>query len=256
MIRGRTHAEPQENQDRWLLTYADMITLLTIFFLLLYSMSVMNRNKFTAVASAFRTSFNANKEVYESAPGVLLGATSGSSRALVENSTQNMSNLRQYVEENKMRDRVRVQYDSRGVVISLLADDMLFARGSAEVQPSSQAILGKIAGVLKSVSNTVQIEGHTCDLAVKTPLYPSNWELSSARAGAVVRTLAERFGLAPSRFQATGFADSKPIVPNISEENRAKNRRVDIVILKTQEQQEADWIRRAEIQRILASPSS
>ena len=236
--------------DRWLLTYADMITLLTIFFLMLYSMSVMNKGKFNALATSIQ------KETQPTTPKVSLLSPAGNSP--FPNSAQNyedsMRKLREFVEQHNLRDRVRVSQESRGVVISLLSDDMLFTRGSATLHPSCAPVMERVSHILQTVENPVQVEGHTCDLPMRSPLFPSNWELSTARAGAVLREFTERYGIVPNRFRAAGYAQTRPLVSNTDETNRAKNRRVDIVILKTEEQREADVLRRAELRRVLIPP--
>lgn len=250
MIRPEIQPSKPEQMDRWLLTYADMITLLTIFFLMLYSMSVMNKGKFNALATSVQ-SLNAL-----SAPKAPSVTTSGT--GILTNSGQNyeesMQNLSQFVEQHNMKDRVRVAQESRGVVISILSDNMMFERGSATLQAQGIPIVAKVSEILKTVQNPIQVEGHTCDIPIHTPLFPSNWELSTARAGAVLREFTERYGIAQNRFQASGYADTHPLEPNKDERSRVRNRRVDIVIMKTEEQREADVLRRAELRRILIPP--
>jgi chemotaxis protein MotB len=253
MRRPRYHfAETTHNQDRWLLTYADMITLLTAFFLMLYSMSVMSKGKFSQLAISVRTSFS--------------GSPSGGDRALPDarasvnqlglsayeyrNYTRAMQNLTQYVEQSRLTGSVSTRSDERGLVISLVADNMVFDRGKADIRAAGAPILQQVAQVLKSTPNRVAIEGHTCDLPIHTPQFPSNWELSSARAGTLLRYFTGEIGLPPDRFMAAGYADTRPLVRNDSETNRARNRRVDIVILKTEARREADLALHAEVRRI------
>ncbi len=255
MTRAKHHPEHHENLERWLLTYADMITLLTAFFLMLYSMSVMSKGKFTALATSVRSGFG----------GIMQGGTSilngGGAHTLhpgilpdgtYQQYEEAMRSLRSYVEQHHLKGKVSTRDDQRGVVISLVSDDMLFARGKAELSPASDAVLTRVTRILKTVPNNVEIEGHTCDLPIHTALFPSNWELSSARAGSVLRYFTEKQNLPERRFVAAGYADTHPLVPNISESNRAQNRRVDIVLLKTDAQQQADLQRQAEIRRISA----
>jgi chemotaxis protein MotB len=249
------HAESSHNQDRWLLTYADMITLLTAFFLMLYSMSVMSKGKFSQLAVSVRSGFSGSA----SGGGKLLPASGTSINLLglsaleYRDYTQAMLNLRKYVEQNKLSGEVSTRSDERGIVISLIADNMLFERGKADLHANSTPVLTHVAKVLKSSPNRVTIEGHTCDLPIHTAQFPSNWELSSARAGALLRYFTGEQGLSASRFMAAGYADTRPLLSNTSEANRARNRRVDIVILKTDGQREVDLVRRAEIRRISVS---
>jgi chemotaxis protein MotB len=227
-----------------------MITLLTIFFLMLYSMSVVSKGKFTALAISVHA---------PTSPGsAKIQPLHPNGKSPLANDAQNyeegMRNLSQYVEQHNLRDKVQVRQEARGVVISLLSDNMLFVRGSAELQEAGAPIVARVASVLRSVQNPIQVEGHTCDLPMRSALFPSNWELSTARAGAALRAFTERYGIDQERFRAAGYASTRPIVPNVSETNRARNRRVDIVILKTEEQREADVLRRSELRRVLISP--
>jgi len=246
------HHEITHNQDRWLLTYADMITLLTAFFLMLYSMSVMSKGKFSQLAISVRGSFAGPI----TAGGKVLpnGGTSinqlGVSAHEYRNYTRAMGNLRRYVEQNNLTGAVSTRSDERGVVISLIADNMLFERGQADIRAKSVPVLTHVAQILKSTSNRVTIEGHTCDLPIHTTQFPSNWELSTDRAGTLLRYFTGEQGLDSHRFMAAGYADTRPLASNDSEANRARNRRVDIVILKTDSQRERDLARRAEIRRI------
>ena len=120
------------------------------------------------------------------------------------------------------------------MIVSLATDKVIFKRGEADLSPATIKIIDRIADTLKSVPNRIQIEGHTCDLPVASR-YPSNWELSTARASTVVRYMIEVKKIPPERLSASGYADSKPLVTNTSESNRAINRRVDIVVLKTEQ---------------------
>lgn len=255
MIRRRSVAPPaNEHLDRWLLTYADMITLLTIFFLLLYSMSVVSKGKFSSLASSVRASLSpAKASVISGGSGVLPGSNQAENAE--QKYVQSMQNLNQYVEQHRLKDKVSVAQESRGVVVSLLADNMLFQRGSAEVQSGAAPLLEKVSRLLQSVPNVVQVEGHTCNLKISTPQFPSNWELSTSRAGAIVRELTERLRLDSSRFRAAGYADIRPVASNATEAGRSRNRRVDIVIMKSERQKEAETLRKAELSRILIAAS-
>jgi len=259
MRRPRQHAaETTHNQDRWLLTYADMITLLTAFFLMLYSMSVMSKGKFSQLAVSVRGGFNGSAN---GSTKILPGTGStvnrlGLSATESRNYHQALENLTRYVEQSKLTGAVSTRSDQRGTVISLLADNMLFERGKADVRPDTAPVLAQVAEVLRSNSNKVAIEGHTCDLPIHTALFPSNWELSSARAGTILRYFTGDAGLPGSRFMASGYADTRPVASNDSDANRARNRRVDIVILKTDAQRDVDMAVRSEVRRITVDAGS
>lgn len=249
----KPHAEAHDNLERWLLTYADMITLLTAFFLMMYSMSVVSKGKFNQMATSVRGGFTGSADGGQS---ILLGGGAHSATMGVSQNTQEahyenaMSDLNKYVEQHKLDGKVSIRSDQRGVIITLLSDKMLFKQGMAELSGSSGLVLDKVAKILKSAPNDIQIEGHTCNLPISNAQFPSNWELSTARAGVVLRYFTKHFGLPDKRFNASGYSDTRPLFPNTSESRRQKNRRVDIVLLKTEKQREAELQRQSEIQRI------
>ena len=246
-----------DNSDRWLLTYADMITLLTAFFLMLYAMSVMSKGKFAQVASSLRSGFNTSANASPSnGVGTRTTQVGILSDGQYKKYQETVSDLSRFVEQQNWKDRVRVKSDNRGVIISLASDALLFERGKAGVRSQANDLLTKVGKIVVAVPNKVQIEGHTCDLPIKTAQFPSNWELSAARAASILRVFSEGQGVEAKRFIAAGFAETRPLQPNTSERNRSSNRRVDIVILKSAAQREIDLIRRGEIQRIMATPAT
>jgi len=139
--------------------------------------------------------------------------------------------LEEYVAERDLADLVSTRQEQRGLVISVVSDNLLFPVGQAELRAPALSILDEIAGLMKELPNNIIVEGHTCNLPIRTALYPSNWELSAARACRVVRHLAERKGVSSTRLAATGYGDSRPVSPNDTEEGRVRNRRVDVVIV-------------------------
>lgn len=225
MTRARRSTRRHENVDRWLLTYADMITLLVALFIMLYSMSAVNQEKFGALAQSMRREFQALPEHHG---GKIIGTGQ-----IVDPLEQQASQLQQFLEQSGLQTQVRVRHEERGLVISLLSDGTLFDLGSADLKPSARQVLDRVAQVLRAVPNPVLIEGHTDNLPIRTAQYPSNWELSAARAARVLRYLVQKGGIPSHRLIAVGYADTRPLVPNTSPSNRAQNRRVDIAILKT-----------------------
>ncbi|MGC8783716.1 MAG: OmpA/MotB family protein [Armatimonadota bacterium] len=225
MTRARRSTRRHENIDRWLITYADMITLLVALFIMLYSMSAVNQEKFGALAQSMRREFQA---LPEHNGGKIVGTGQ-----IVDPLEQQASQLQQFLQKTGLQAQVRVRHEERGMVISLLSDGTLFDLGSADLKPSARQVLDQVAQVLRAVPNPVLIEGHTDNLPIRTPQYPSNWELSAARAARVLRYLVQKGGIPAHRLIAVGYADTRPLVPNNSPSNRAQNRRVDIAILKT-----------------------
>jgi chemotaxis protein MotB len=227
MLRRRKKSEDNENLDRWLLTYADLITLLLAFFVVMYSMSRIDNKKFGKVSDALNTILKGGTSVLrfqqdheKSGHGIL-----------------KMGNLRMV--QQKIEDRfkqigkqevLQTEITERGLVVHIL-ESALFDKGSADLKPKAMEVLDLIAEQLIGRPNHVRVEGHTDDTPIATSVYPSNWELSSSRATAVVRYYSENQGIAPDRISALGYGKFRPVAANNSIENRAMNRRVDIVIL-------------------------
>ena len=244
-LRRFDEEEPSgSNRDRWLLTYADMITLLAAFFLMLYSMSVVSKGKFSVLAQSMKSGFNGGLNTGE---GIEETPRMKIERAQYQEA---LKNLVQFVEQNRMSGKVALRPEERGLVISLVSDNMLFKRGQAEVQQDSEKLMDQVTQILKSAPrNQVQIEGHTDDLPIRTLQFPSNWELSASRASAMLRNFVDRHGLPANRFIASGYADTHPLAPNTNEQSRARNRRVEIILLKSEAQRAADLIRKTEQQQ-------
>jgi chemotaxis protein MotB len=226
---------------RWLLTYADMITLLVAFFVMLYSLSILDLKKFQAVAGALRMNFGGTeKTMPEGGKGVLMpGPADGTKIAIVAGSgVAQMSavaaNIKKLIERAGLQGSLSVIPSERGVTVRFAAEGIMFPPGSAELQPSVHPILKQVAEVIAGTDYAVRVEGHTCSLPMSSARFPSNWELSSARASAVVRYLIS-LGLPPQRLSAVGFADAHPIAPQDNEADRRRNRRVDIVITESPE---------------------
>jgi len=230
-MRKRKPQGIHENQDRWLLTYADLITLLLAFFIVMYSMSRVDAKKFGAISSALS--------------GVLKGADlskrdrelSGKLNTGGPLKTGELRlmhrQLQQKVGESGMSALVSSEVTDRGLVISV-KDAALFDEGKADLNPGALAVLSVIGREISNVTNHVRVEGHTDPRPINTPRFPSNWELSTTRATSVLRFLLDSTGCAPQRISALGFGEYRPIVANDSPEHMAHNRRVDIVLLSQQ----------------------
>ncbi len=236
---------------RWLLTYADLITLLLATFVILYALaSTKSAVQLQEVMAQFRAVFgpipgntqilpnqSSNPgETYKVIPGEPQEGGPGGPKSPrpVKGTGGEIANqikgaLRQQLGANK----VSIRKEARGLVISLATDKVLFDLGDTKIKPEMKEILNEVAGVLKQYPDRqIVVEGHTDDLAIQTTKLPSNWELSALRATAVVKYLVTEKGLDPSRFSAAGYGEYQPLVPNISEANRRLNRRVDIIITK------------------------
>ncbi len=222
--------------ERWLLTYADMITLLMIFFIMMYVISNVNSQKFQQLANILGSVFgnqgsimtNAGNSILQEQANISSGNTGSADTAQM---SQIQAQLEKYFRMRGLAGRVTVQMEERGLVISL-QDTILFDSGSAVLTPDARNIIAEVGKNLQSLPNFILVEGNTDNLPIHNAEFPSNWELSSARATDVVQDLI-LCGVAPERLSATGYGEYRPQVPNDSDEDRQMNRRVDIVILRT-----------------------
>lgn len=231
--RKQQHSE-HENAERWLLTYADMITLLMAFFIMLYSMSQLDLQKFAAVAGAVRAQLGGTG-VMNGARGVGNGATAQTGQNGIapsmgyEVAAQLKSSVQQEL-QSASDSAVSVSSDNGDIKISLPASKAYFLPGRADLTPKTSSVLQAIARTLKRQPCHVRIEGHTCNYPTHNALYPSNWELSSTRAMNAALYLVRHERLPADRVSFMGYADTRPLVPNTSDANRARNRRVEITL--------------------------
>ncbi|WP_026485730.1 OmpA/MotB family protein [Caldanaerobius polysaccharolyticus] len=232
-------SDEKNNLERWLLTYSDLITLLMIFFVVMYSLSSINLNKFAQLANSLGLSLGSKYVIGENSGNSLIdnnlinnnGGKDSNANLKGNNSGGVEQKLLSYIESKHLSSYVTLYSDERGVVISL-QEPLLFKIGSADVLPQNRKIIDNISQILKTIPNYIRVEGYTDDIPINNEKYKSNWELSVARATNVIEILVEN-GVNPERLIAVGYGQFKPVVPNTSEENRKKNRRVDIVIMKS-----------------------
>nr|WP_277998928.1 flagellar motor protein MotB [Moorella sulfitireducens] len=219
-----------------------MITLLMIFFVVMYSISSINAQKMAALASSLAQAFIGSPAPGLFEEGGLPSLVPGVAPAPGGQGTEGQGvegtelarvkvELQQYIRQEGLEGQINLENEERGLVVSM-ADMILFPKGSAELTPEAQALLRRVGQALTRLPNYLRVEGHTDNLPIHTPLFPSNWELSTARATNVVKVLVNDAGISPGRLSATGYGEYRPVVPNDSEANMARNRRVDIVILK------------------------
>jgi chemotaxis protein MotB len=226
MRRYRKPYDAKENLERWLLTYADLITLLLAFFIVMYSMSQIDAKKFGKMAEALQGVLKGGENI------LMQGEQKTQGHGLLK--LGNLRSLQRQVEESfsalgKQED-VQTEITERGLVVHIV-ESALFKLGSAELEPKAMDVLDLVFENIKNVPNHVRVEGHTDDRPINTVQYPSNWELSTARATQVARYFINMHGFPPDKISALGYGEFRPIRPNNSIENRAKNRRVDVVIL-------------------------
>jgi len=229
MPRKRRHLDTgRENTERWLLTYADLITLLLALFIVMYSMSRVDALKFGKVTGALSGILRGGSPAAPASAG--FGRTPGAEKL----DTEVLKSLEQAIERrlqvDGLADRIVTVEDKRGLVIRVM-ESAAFDPGSADLKPQMFAVLSVLARELGDIPNQVRVEGHSDNTPIATARYPSNWELSTARATGVVRYLVEHLRVDPERVSALGYAEYRPIASNQNPEGRARNRRVDIIIL-------------------------
>jgi len=282
---GHEEHEEHVNHERWLVSYADMLTLLFVLFVVLFSMGSVDQKKFAELASGLSAGFGAQTVAFSGSGATLDGSgnatqvvqidpganpgdgstgTSGMSKSeqeAVERAVQaerrakaskkaqaatkeaeNLKKLEEKIsdalEQAKLRDQVKFTINERGLVVTIVTNEVVFNGNRADLQPGGAAILGAIAPTLVKLPNGIEVDGNTNQLKAKTMYYPSGWELSAARASTVVRYLTAH-GLAKDRMSAVGFSDTKPLLPISDPKSVTMNRRVDVVVLTTLKADEA-----------------
>lgn len=247
--------EPEKaaNHERWLVSYADFITLLFAVFVTLYAMSQTDKKKVEEVAASYRSAFGVGKGMDTNKPTVIpkgsmlpipsvkpqvsevekpksKGDGSTKLQATKKDYQAILLSLEKFFIEQKAQDEVNIDISKRGLVISL-KEGGFFDSGSATLKQSAEGLLAKIAEALSPYGNQISFEGHTDNVPIHSAAFPSNWDLSTARATSLARHFIERRGFAPEKVSITGYGEYRPVASNTTEEGRKQNRRVDIVLL-------------------------
>lgn len=252
------------SRDRWLITYADLITLLLIFFIMMYAMSTLDKSKYEDIIQSLQTTFSSGDSILEQGSGITGTADKyahknpdttltpqpekeDESTKLTEreqafrkqeNELQSlMTVISKYVTDNKLQDQIFVADEPQGISITL-SDQFVFDAGRADLKPASGPVLAKLASLFKNLGTTVSIEGHTDNLPITySPKYQDNWDLSGARALSILRFFLEKEHLSPEGFQYAGYADTRPVGDNTTSQGRQSNRRVEIIVLRQLQQE-------------------
>lgn len=222
----------------WVITFADMVTLLMVFFILLFAIGTIEQEKWRQLKESLREALGADAiEEMGTRQGLDVIQTQVDEKtvhavdevgAMVNREMEDIiSEVEEFVFKNKLAGEVRVSSDERGAVITI-SDVVLFPAGSAEMTPKGRTTLRQVFDVLKQFNYNVKVEGHTDNTPIHTLRYPSNWELSASRASEVAHMLIKD-GYPPERLSVEGFAEFRPKVPNTSPENRSVNRRIEVV---------------------------
>ncbi|TNJ63413.1 flagellar motor protein [Paenibacillus hemerocallicola] len=250
--RRKRQASSHSSSERWLITYADLITLLMIFFVIMYAMSKVDIAKYETLSKALQVQFNDGPSIIPKGTGIMGDAIPGEAPAGedqqkdappvqtastdLEQKEQNLQNLlkvvQQYIAEQHLEGQVSASDTSRGIAITL-NDLFLFDLGKADLKQGAYPVLEKLASLFPKLNAKVSIEGHTDDLPLAAgSLFQDNWGLSQARSVSVIRYFVNSANLQPGTFISSAYADTKPVSPNDSDTNRQKNRRVEIVVLR------------------------
>ncbi len=244
--------EPEENLDDeidyaieesrsvppWIITFADMVTLLMVFFILLFAIGTVEQDKWRQIKESLREALGADAiEELGTRQGLDVIQTQVDEQtvhavdevgAMVNREMEDIiSEVEEFVFKNKLSGEVRVSSDERGAVITI-SDVVVFPPGSADMTSRGRKTLRQVFDVLKQFNYNVKVEGHTDNTPIHTLRYPSNWELSASRAAEVAHMLIDD-GYPPERISVEGFAEFRPIVPNTSAQNRSRNRRIEVV---------------------------
>jgi chemotaxis protein MotB len=273
--RRRPEEEPEEheNHERWLVSYADMITVLMALFIVLFAMSSVDQTKFEALKESLASSFGKPIAAVQTGKTPSVGESDAQdgvldvgsftlasspqiskeidhavsaarakdaltaaekSRADVEREVRSMEAVRKAIlaalAKHHLEHSVRFRFDERGLVISVITDKVLFAADRATLSPIGNTVLDAIAPALRVLPHDLMVEGHTNQVPVAPKYYPSEWELSGARATTVVRHLISADGISPKRLSATAYADQRPLIEGTSPRANRLNRRVEIVV--------------------------
>jgi chemotaxis protein MotB len=263
--RRSDHSHEEHVDERWLLTYADMITLLLALFIVLWSISSVNTSKFTLLKASLADAFS-GKVVAGSqsvlvggpallnpagtpiptvvptpssavAPNISAAISKSISTALEQQDIENLAHIKQqidrYAKSHGLTGTLKTSVDERGLVIHVLTDQLLFGPGEAVLEPQATPLLADVAGLLTAngLVNPIRVEGNTDSTPIQTVQFRSNWELSAARASAVLAFLLSR-GVQERRLSLAGYADQRPLATNATASGRGRNRRVDIVVLR------------------------
>jgi len=270
MSRNRRHVEEEhENHERWLVTYADMVTLLMVLFIVMFAMSVVDEKKFNMLKNGLAAGFGQPTSILDGShtileePGTAITApvaaadlaadvpekskTSVSQavqkieqratdrkRAAAEVEVNRLEGVRKKIlaalKKAGLQDDVRTQYDERGLVVSLVSRHVVFEPDVAELSPRGRAVVDTLAPVLRTLTDPLSVDGHTNQVKVKPKYYPSDWELSAARAVGVLRYLHSAWKLPNERMTATAYGHEKPLVKPSTPGSQDVNKRVDIVV--------------------------
>lgn len=234
MARRKKVEQKAESSGGWIVTFSDLMSLLLTFFILLYSMSSVSEIKFMEASQSLQMALNGKgggTTILTDATSIVKEPPASPTEEVTNPEIKELyEKVTGYVEENDMTSKVTVEMDKDGVYVDI-QESVLFSSGSADVSDPGQTTLHKLAELVNSLKNNLVVEGYTDNIPIKNSTFSNNWELSTGRAISVLRYLSEEEGVDPRRLSAKGYGEYTPSVPNDTDQNRAVNRRVNIVIV-------------------------
>ena len=279
--RRRHDDEGHDNHERWLVTYADMVTLLMVLFIVMFAMSQVDQKKFNALKEGLAAGFGQSTSIQDGSnsileqPGEAVAApiapskfaveveqvkTSAVSKAIADHEDQKaarsyaeaeaevnrlralLERLRKALQKHHLEDDVQTSIDNRGLVLSLVSRHVVFEPNLASLSARGRLVVDTLAPVLRDIPDPLEIDGHTNQVKVKPKYYPTDWELSSARSITVLRHLNEADGVPAVRMTASAFGHEKPLIDPTKPGSQRINKRVDIVVLSTLPSETRDLI--------------
>jgi len=225
--------EEHENHERWLVSYADFITLLFAFFTSMYAISSVNEGKFRVLSESLAVAFNPSLHTsakIEEGPLFVQQKTTHFSDEFGAVFGEKYKRTLQALKKLNERKLLTLIVDGDRLIIRI-SESMLFKPGSDELRGQGSEVIREVASTLRGLPNEIRIEGHTDDIPIRTPDFPSNWDLSSARALKILKYMIADHGFDPRKLSAVGYGEYRPITTNDTPGGRAKNRRVDILVM-------------------------
>lgn len=251
--KGRKHQHEEHIDETWLIPYADLLTLLLALFIVLFASSKMDAKKFDQLVRSFDVALNGGIGVLSEPSAIPLDPnlqqqsvqqkqggeeTSEKDKQFqreYEKETQDLQKLQNqledYIAKNNLQEKLKTSLTEEGLMITIL-DNALFASGSADLRPDARKLANEISGLLVPHPKQITVTGHTDNVPIHNSEFSSNWDLSTKRATNFLKVLLENSGLQPARFSATGKGEYHPVASNSTAEGRAKNRRVEVAILR------------------------
>lgn len=239
MAERKKEEKQKGGAPEYMLTYGDMMTLLLCFFVMLLSMSTIDPAKFMVAASSFQNAFSGVLKEFPTIPihKEILTPRLGGDEQNKRMAMQAAREIQEAVKKEKLDEAIKVKVTEKGIAIKV-SDPILFELGKADVKPHFAGILSEIVRIINKIpDNEIRVEGHTDDSPIHTREFPSNWELSTARAVNVIKFLHTRGDIHPSRLSAVGYGEYRPVAPNTTAENKQKNRRIEMYVEYVQKEE-------------------